>query len=365
MSLQSTLKRIWYPDGHRQERPWPTLLLSPPALVYRGLIGFRSLLYDRRILPIHHLPCPVISIGNITVGGTGKTPTVITIAKLLAASGWRPAVLSRGYGGHAKSPVNIVSDGEKLLLPPAEAGDEPVLMARKLPGIPVLAGPERHLTGQAAIDRFGTNVLILDDAFQHRQLHRDFDIVLLDGRYPLGNGSILPAGPLREPADALRRADCLLFTGETTRTEDPWCTWKAWIPDKIPYYTGEHRPQKLIHAASENAYSLDRLREKRICAFAGIARPEAFRRSIETLGGNLTSFLAFPDHHGYTEKDIYAIGETAKKDQADFIVTTEKDGVKLDRYPDLKEQIYLLQISMAISGGEVDFTTRILAKLRS
>ena len=367
MSLQNVLKKIWYPAGGRPVRPELVLVLSPPAFLYRGIVALRNHLYDRNILPVHHLPCPIISVGNITVGGTGKTPTVIMIAKLLAATGWRPAVLSRGYAGSATSPVNIVSDGEKLLMFPAEAGDEPVLMAKNLPGIPVITGVKRYLTGQEAIGRFGVNILVLDDAYQHRQIHRDTNIVLLGGSSPVGNGCLLPAGPLREPISALQRADMAVITGTTAGTP-PNCEGgsphlKRLLPEGLPVYTGQHHPQQLIQAVSGNTVPLSDLEGKRVCAFSGIASPESFRQTIQGLGGIITTFLTFPDHHNYSGKDICAIGETAKKDRADFTITTEKDGVKLGRYPDFMRQIHMLQIAMVISGGKVDFASALRATL--
>lgn len=369
MSLQSTLKKIWYPTGDRQAVPGSAvLILSPAAWIYRCLIAFRNHLYDRNIFAVHHLPCPVISVGNITVGGTGKTPTVIMIAKLLAATGWRPAVLSRGYTGSATSPVNIVSDGEKVMMSSAEAGDEPVLMARTLPGIPVLTGAKRSLTGHAAIERFGVNTLVLDDAYQHRQIHRDINIVLLGGSSPIGNGRLLPAGPLREPISELQRADMAIVTGpaavDLPEHEDKLTLLKRLMPDGLPVFKGQHKPQLLVQAISGNSTPMSDLQGKRVCAFAGIASPESFRQTVQNQGGIVTTFLAFPDHHSYTDKDIYAIGEAARKDRADFTITTEKDGVKLGRYPDFMRQVHLLQIAMVISGGEVDFDTALLAKLK-
>ena len=178
-----------------------------------GIVAARNRLYDGGLLKQQKLPRPVISVGNLTVGGTGKTPTVIFIAHILKDHGYRPAVLSRGYGGSANAPVNVVSDGNRILMGWREAGDEPILIASAVPGIPVLTGSRRLLTGRAAVETFGADVLILDDAFQHRSLFRDIDMVLLDAARPFGNGFLLPRGPLREPRIPLRRADILLRTG--------------------------------------------------------------------------------------------------------------------------------------------------------
>ena len=158
------------------------------------------------------MPCPVISVGNITVGGTGKTPCVIMLAQMLQENGFKPAILSRGYGGKSINPVNIVSDGQKILLDSKTAGDEPFLIAHALKDIPVITGAKRIITGKTAIDQFRADVLICDDAMQHRQIFRDIDLVLLDSRSLSGKNYILPRGRLREPITELKRASAIVLT---------------------------------------------------------------------------------------------------------------------------------------------------------
>jgi len=183
-------------------------------------MNFESLYYqvispDRKYyhVPMYlFLKVPVISVGNLTLGGTGKTPTVVFIAELLKENGYHPAVLSRGYGGESTLGLNVVSDGREVLLPPEEAGDEPVMMARRLDGIPVLTGKSRYITGRFAIDNLGADILILDDGFQHLPLHRDLNILLCDHKNPFGNGCIFPAGELREPLGEIERADVICIT---------------------------------------------------------------------------------------------------------------------------------------------------------
>ena len=200
MQKTDNWQRIWNDDGSSNRfRPARTILYTI-SLLYRLIINWRNRLYDHKIFQEVKLPCPVISVGNITAGGTGKTPCVIWLAQMLQEQGFKPAVLSRGYGGKSSSPVNVVSDGSNILLSGTIAGDEPRLIAQTLKGIPVITGPKRILTGKKAIDNFGVNVLICDDAFQHRQIFRDINIVLLDSEKPLGNGYLLPRGSLREPA---------------------------------------------------------------------------------------------------------------------------------------------------------------------
>ena len=206
-------QRIWDDDeAISRYRPARTIA-SVLSLPYCLIINFRNWLYDQKILPAVKLPCPVISVGNITVGGTGKTPCVIMLAKMLQKNGFRPAVSSsRGYGGKSVKSVNIVADGQKILLESKTSGDEALLIAQSLEGVPVITGSQRIVTGRAAINQFETNVLICDDAFQHRKIFRDIDLVLLDSQNQPGNDHILPRGRLREPIAGLRRASAFVLT---------------------------------------------------------------------------------------------------------------------------------------------------------
>jgi tetraacyldisaccharide 4'-kinase len=343
MSVEEMVQGIW-----NEERPKGRTIvlrallrtLSPP---YGAAVALRNHLYDRGLLRQAKLPCPVVSVGNLTVGGTGKTPTVVLLASLLKEHGCRPAVLSRGYGGHAKASANVVSDGNRLLLGWREAGDEPMLIAGALPGIPVLTGPKRFLTGKTAVERFGADILILDDAFQHRSLFRNLDIVLIDTAHPFGNGYLLPRGPLREPPTDLRRADILLRTGDADNTAP------LREAASLPAFRGIHRPRELVEAGTGRVSPPTTLRGRKICAFAGIGSPEAFRRGLTALGAEVVSFRAFPDHHPYDHSDIETLRRIAEKSGASLIVTTEKDGVRLTDFPDFQAMISLLRIGMEIT----------------
>jgi tetraacyldisaccharide 4'-kinase len=282
------------------------------------------------------------------VGGTGKTPLVILLARLLANMGRCPAVLSRGYGGRSKAPVNIVSDGNRIFSAWREAGDEPVLIARLLPGIPVLTGKKRLATGQAAVERFGADVLILDDAFQHRQLCRNLDIVLVDAGRPFGNGALLPRGELRERPEALRRAHLVVRTGSGGGAGDGIGGIFG-----LPSFSGVHRPLELVGAGEGNTLPLAELQGRRILAFAGIGRPESFRKSLVGLGAEVVSFRAFTDHQPYGPGDIEALGRLASESGAELIVTTEKDGVRLADFPDFLTRVLCLRIGMEVDpAGE-------------
>ena len=346
MSFKKGVQEIWNETLPEGRTAFPRALLRTLSLPYGAAVAMRNLLYDRKLLRPTKLPCPVISVGNLTVGGTGKTPTVIYLANLLRERGRRPAILSRGYGGDAKVPVNVVSDGNRVCLGCREAGDEPVMIAGALPGIPVLTGPKRSLTGKAAVEHFGANVLILDDAFQHRSIFRDIDIVLLDGARPFGNGLLLPRGPLREPPQALRRADILLRTGDADH-EEPLREAPS-----LPAFRGTNRPLEFVEAATGRVSPLTAIRGQKVFAFAGIGSPDSFRRGLTALGADVVCFRAFPDHHPYGRSDIECLRLLAKDSGGDRIVTTEKDAVRLADFPDFLAEISLLRIEMEIASAE-------------
>jgi tetraacyldisaccharide 4'-kinase len=345
MSIEKLIRKIWDEDPNGRTAPLPAIL-GLLSLPYGGIVAARNCLYDRGVFKQRKLPRPVISVGNLTAGGTGKTPTVIHIAHLLKDRGYLPAVLSRGYGGSANAPVNVVSDGNRIRMGWREAGDEPILIARAAPGIPVLTGSRRLLTGRAAVETFGADVLILDDAFQHRSLFRDIDIVLLDAARPFGNGFLLPRGPLREPTDSLRRADILLRTGDAENGES------LREAASLPSFRAIHKPQGLVAGGTERIETVAALLGQKVFAFAGIGSPEAFRRSLMELGAAVVGFRAFPDHHPYDLSDIENIRRLAAGSGAVRIVTTEKDGIRLADFPDFLADLFLLRIAMEISPAE-------------
>jgi tetraacyldisaccharide 4'-kinase len=351
--MRGTVEAVWTQEkiGYH---PFE-IFLRGASFLYRLAILLRNRLFDLGLLRQEKLPCKVISVGNITVGGTGKTPMVIYLANLLKNKGFRPAVLSRGYKGKAKAPINIVSDGKRLFMKPEDCGDEPVLIAKSLNGVPVLTGPKRVLTGRVAMEQYGADVLILDDAFQHRQLARDADIVLLDTGKPLGNGFILPAGPLREPSSSLKRADFIVRTGADTVI--------AAVSSSKPEFRARHQAAAIVNGATGRDYPLENMRGCRVCAFAGIGSPESFRKTLTEVGAVVVAFLPFPDHHSYSREDIREIQKRAVEEKADMIVTTEKDGVKLSRFHMFLEKIDLLRVTMVFIPDEQQFIEALLEKL--
>jgi len=349
-------------DDRRLLRFSPLLLAS---FIYRGAVTLRNHFYDTGIFHTRKIKCRVISVGNIIVGGTGKTPVVIMLAGMLKEHGYRPSILSRGYGGKREGRTSVVSDGHNILMGTDEVGDEPVLIADSLKGVPVIIGKERSLAGKLAVERFGTDVLILDDAFQHRRLFRDIDIVLLDSEKPFGNGFILPRGGLREPEKGLQRADAIIFTSTEGSADPATNNMPAAEIPQLPTFKGCRKARELAGGEAKDIRPLKYLKKKRVCAFSGIANPDSFRRILEPLCEEITVFIPFPDHHVYTEKDIGHIREACRESRAELILTTEKDGIKLIKFPDFFRDIYRLRMEMEIIPSSLNFEEYILTRLEA
>ena len=301
--------------------------------VYRLAMLLRAFLYRKNILlKTQRLSVPVISVGNLTLGGTGKTPMVRYVAKLLLLRGLRPAIVSRGYGGKAAAPVNIVSAGNEVLLSPEMAGDEPFMLAEALPGVPVLTGPERARVARHAIREFGVNRIVMDDGFQHLAVSRDLDLVLFSAGTLLGNGRVFPGGELREPLSALGRAHGFVITGvdrgNRAKVEDFQRRLQEAFPE-TPVFTGEYLPAGIWHSRQGKACTFAEAREIPVFAFAGIANPDSFRQTLRQEGFFLAGFKEFKDHYGYTAQDVAALVAAALAQGAKALLTTEKDFVKL------------------------------------
>ncbi len=289
------------------------------------LWGYRRGFLKQRVLPVF-----VVSIGNITSGGTGKTPAVQMLAGWALGRGYRPAVLSRGYGGRFKGRVLEVSDGEEVKPSAEKSGDEPCLLARSLSGIPVIVSKNRYDGGIRAIEKWSSDFLILDDGFQHLELRRDLNIVLLDASNPFGNGQLLPRGPLREPVKQLERADCCILThcGETTEIQDFVPPTTAQLSG-VPIFRGHHVPVEVVFPDRGERFEAGMLEGKKVLAFAGIAHPEYFKESLENLGAEIVYFEGFGDHHRYRTEEIHSLAIKKETLKAHYAVTTAKDWVKI------------------------------------
>ncbi|MBN1833028.1 MAG: tetraacyldisaccharide 4'-kinase [Deltaproteobacteria bacterium] len=322
-----------------------TLLLAPCSFLYGLGVRFRLMAYRKRKRKI--LPGVVISIGNLTTGGTGKTPAACMLAQWALIEGYRVTILSRGYGGRYKGRVLEVSDGNDMKAGPAEAGDEPCLLARKLKGIPVVVAKKRYFAGLYAHERFGTNFFVLDDAFQHLDLRRDLDLVLMDASSPFGNGHLLPWGPLREPRAGLKRADAFLITrsGYDGSADGLMDALKGKWPDK-PVFQSDHVPEKIVFPADGAVHNIDFLKGKRVVAFAGMARPEELKKMLTDLGADVVSFKGFEDHHPFQRREIQALMDERINFHADCLLTTEKDWVRMEGIVHLSADLAYLTIQM-------------------
>lgn len=301
------------------------VILKLISFVYSLGHHFRLWAYRWGVFPSRKLDCRVISVGNLTLGGTGKTPFVMMIAETLRGNGLKPAILSRGYGGKSSNPVNVVCDGKQTLLSPEWAGDEAVMMAEKLKNVPVLTGPDRYQTGRYALEHFDIDTLILDDGFQHLALDRDLDILLFDHFRPLGNGHLFPAGELREPAGETRRADMVCFT----RYSGGAINFDPRLLGSVPQVKTHLRLDSIIRMDDEEVLGAEILKNEPVAAFCGIAKPEGFRQILRDSQIQPKLFKSFPDHHPYTLQDIKELEARAIKEGAKFILLPEKDAVKL------------------------------------
>ncbi|HIJ81049.1 MAG TPA: tetraacyldisaccharide 4'-kinase [Desulfuromonadales bacterium] len=317
--------------------------LNLASWFYSLVLKLRAYLYRRGIFKTCRLPRPVLSIGNITVGGTGKTPFTVFCARYLLAQGHKVAVLSRGYGGSLEGQTCIVSDGATVMMSARECGDEPYLLATKVPGLMVVIGSDRYAAGQLAMAQLQPDIFLLDDGFQHLRLHRDLNLLLLDYAQPFGNGRTLPAGVLREPREAARRADVILYTrcpSGAVKTSD--------MSDKLTCMS-QHQLSDVIALAGRPVLPFSDLQNRSVLAFAGIAAPESFFDGLRSKGVQLNDVISFPDHVDYDETRIDGLAEAMRSSGADCFITTEKDGVKLKGLPpELADRTYCARLNLAI-----------------
>ena len=340
-------------------------VLKALSHVYKAIVQLRLWLFRKRILRQRQVGCMVISIGNLTVGGTGKTPVVEKFARALQAGGRRVAILSRGYKSK-KPPLlrrftekfrpreykpRIVSDGSSILLDSRMAGDEPFMLATNLRNVVVLVDKNRVASALYAIDRMNCDTLLLDDGMQFIHLKHRVEIVLIDRQAPFGNEHLLPRGTLREPPPNLKRAHYIFITKSTPEGN-------AALIDRIRKYnrTAEiiecaHRPQYLEHVHTGERLPLDFLRGKFIGAFSAIASPESFEGALLDLGAKIEISRRFTDHHRFTDKELQNFINRCVNRDLDAIITTEKDSVRLPRLDKWEVPVYFLRVEIEIFTG--------------
>jgi len=349
------------------------------SLFYGGLVNFRSKAYDRGIIKSKKLPCKVISIGNITVGGTGKTPMTIYVAELVQKLGYVVAVISRGYKGELEKTGGIVSNGKTVLMGPEKAGDEPFMLAGRLKNIPVIVGKDRFEAGMQAVKNFNPDVIVLDDAFQHLKLKRDINLVLLDAKRPFGISHLLPRGTLRESPSSLLRSDAFILTrfdgAPEYALEDSLAGLKALIQSR-PVFKTSHAPYAYIvkkgkHIPFESISTslflcdFDFLRDRKVFAFAGIARNDDFLHTVESFKCDITYFLGFEDHHRYSDNDLNRMFSLAEKANVEFFITTEKDYARIANSTTWPIDLVVVGIKIFFKDDEKAFNDFIKKKLNN
>ena len=345
------------------------------SFVYAGLIRLRLKLYRERFIHDHHLGVPVISIGNLTVGGTGKTPVAELLARALQNNGRRVAILSRGYKSKrqkrvrvwrkwlarlrgAKLPQNpprVVSDGKNILLDSFNAGDEPYMLARNLPGVAIVVDKDRVKAGAHAIEKFGSDILLLDDGLQYIRLKHRLDMVLIDRTAPWGTGYMLPRGTLREPPRHLKRASYIFLTKCDGGDNKELISELRRYNRVAEIIECRHRPLHLENIHTGEHISLEKLRAAYIGVVSGIAVPESFESSLRKLGAKVEVTRRFADHHRFSHRDIEEFIERCERRDVDMIVTTEKDFVRFPVLPPADVPIYFLRVEIEIVSGQLVF----------
>ncbi|MBT3191008.1 MAG: tetraacyldisaccharide 4'-kinase [Verrucomicrobia bacterium] len=357
--------------GHSRSIMFLLAVLKQLSRIFRFVVQLRHFCYNKGIFRHHMLGCQVISVGNLTVGGTGKTPVVEIFARELQKEGRRVAILSRGYKKsqppflqrlankltlHAhRSPPRVVSDGNRLLLDSAMSGDEPYMLASNLPNVAVLVGKDRVKSGRYAINKLGCDTLILDDGFQYLALKPRVQIVLVDKTNPFGNENVLPRGILREPVKNIKRANFIFITKSDGKDTDVLCDRLRSLNPNAEIIECRHCPRYLQNVFSNERRELSALDGIKVTTLSGIAAPLGFEKSVESFGSALLKRYRFADHHRYSQQEMIDIINESHELGADAIITTEKDAVRFPNVGRRDTPIYYLRVDIEILSGAQDF----------
>lgn len=371
VKLSKKIEDVMYERNH-DIYPFFKSFLKIISWVYEFIVRLRNTLYKKNILKTKKLPCILISIGNITVGGTGKTPVTIYVAKLVEKLGYKVAVISRGYKGRFEKHGGIVSDGKKMCVDAVDAGDEPFMIASKLKTVPVVVGGNRFKAGSIAVKTFSPDVIVLDDAFQHLKLARDINLILLDYVNPFGNNFLLPRGVLREPISSLLRSDGIIFTRSDAKGNN--LQKKINVIKNLPVFKSFHKPylykivpedENMSIVSHRSRNDLKWLNGKGVVVFSGIARNDDFFNTVQKLGCNIKKKISFIDHCSYSDKDIASIFNFSKEVGADCIVTTEKDYMRIINIRSWPVMLVVIGIEVSFDNDKVDFHDFIKQRLSS
>jgi tetraacyldisaccharide 4'-kinase len=343
------LQQAW----HGRASPVVRAGLSAAAAAYRAALTARAASYRIGLLSTRGLSVPVISVGNVTVGGSGKTPLAEVVLLALREMGARPALISRGYGRRTRG-VRIVADGGGLRLGARDGGDEPVLLAERLPGVPIVVGESRYEAGAVAVGTCFADALVLDDGFQHRTLTKDLEIVVVSGSDPWGNGRLFPRGSLREPLSALKRAGLVVVTNPPTAasTSDIAHVLRLRSP-AATVLSGAYRPTSLRRGDHVRAEAPEALSGRKVLMLAGLAAPGGFVATAEGLGAEVAGLAEFPDHHWYTPGDLTRVAARMRETGAEAVLTTEKDWVRLREMPRGDVPFWVLSVRLDLGADSV------------
>ena len=319
------------------------ILLLPLSILFRIIITIRNYLYDTNILKVRVLPCKVISIGNITTGGSGKTPTVEFLSLYLKSLGKNVGIISRGYGRTSKK-TKIVTDGINKPTSWVSFGDEAFLLANKLDNIPIIVGKSKYDSGLKMVTEFNTDVIIIDDGYQHRSLHRDLDIVLVNSKDTSKDHRPFPLGALRENLSNLKRADLIIYTKSNIHNISDYLinTLNHIKISKIK--SSINIGEKLIDSNNKEA-SIDIIRSKNVYLLSGVGDNEGFKKTVEKAGCNILGHKQFIDHYNYKAKDIKIVHREAIKVDAKYLITTEKDIIKMKDF-EFKLPLYAIKMKL-------------------
>lgn len=371
--LERFLVKIIQQPGADQNQPGGVRfllgILKGIATVFTGIVALRGFFYRIGLLRQFPLGCQIISVGNITAGGTGKTPVVEKLARELQQKGRKVAILSRGYRKKEASwwrrtflgavePPRVVSDGKRIKLDSEMGGDEPFMLAQNLPGVAVVVDKNRVKAGRYAVSKFGCDTLLLDDGFQYQKLYRSLDLVLVDKTNPFGNGNLLPRGVLREPTRNLKRADFIFITKSDGKSDQLRKQIRT-LNTTADIVECSHMPRYLRNAFSDEQLPLEWLDGKRVGAFSGIAVPQGFENFLRKFGATLVIIERYADHHRYAAGEVLNLINRADEANLAALVTTEKDAVRLTHLQDPAVPVYYLRVDIEILDGAENFDAAI------
>jgi len=338
-----------------------TLFLAPVSWLYWAVVGVRNICYDVRLARTEYVAVPVISVGNITAGGTGKTPFVEYLMTFFLQTHKQIALVSRGYKRSSRGTV-VVSDGKTRAAGVGVAGDEPFQIARKFPRAAVIVDERKARGARLAVEQFHPDVILLDDGFQHRSLGRTLDIVMLDGRFPLKETALLPLGRRREQLSSLRRADAVVISGISGAPGNDIREYSD-----APQFSIRYKPVSFCNMVTNEQNAPEGFAGKTAVAFCGVGNPESFRQTLDEVGLKVAAWMTFPDHYRYTESDVAKLRSQCENLNADFIVTTEKDAVRLLPLSSMQSGntplFYYVEIEVVVADGEQELHALIRSAL--